>query len=226
MRPIANRVAPVELPPDNYFKNIESLFSKIQGIDTLLEDPQASSVRLVTNPEKMVLRETQRAFVYFSLHGLTVDRIIVNRVLPAEVQDKFFDAWRASQRKTIEEIEAYFSPITVSKIPLFQNEVLGYDRLQGLAQVLYGASDDPSAVTQVNPPYAFVRNGDHYEIQLRVPFTEKSEIGLFKKDDELVVEIGTVRRHVGLPTSMAALTPSKARLENQELIVEMKENEV
>ena len=131
VRPIANRVAPVELPPDNYFKNIESLFSKIQGIDTLLEDPQTSSVRLVTNPEKMVLRETQRAFVYFSLHGLTVDRIIVNRVLPAEIQDKFFDAWRASQRKTIEEIEAYFSPIRVSKIPLFQNEVLGYDRLQG-----------------------------------------------------------------------------------------------
>jgi arsenite-transporting ATPase len=222
VRPIANRVAPVELPPDNYFKNIESLFSKIQGIDTLLEDPQTSSVRLVTNPEKMVLRETQRAFVYFSLHGLTVDRIIVNRVLPAEVQDKFFDAWRASQRKTIEEIEAYFSPITVSKIPLFQNEVLGYDRLQGLAQVLYGASDDPSAVTQVNPPYAFARNGDHYEIQLRVPFTEKSEIGLFKKDDELVVEIGTVRRHVGLPTSMATLEPTHARLEKNILVVEMR----
>ena len=222
VRPIANRVAPVELPPDNYFKNIESLFSKIQGIDTLLEDPQTSSVRLVTNPEKMVLRETQRAFVYFSLHGLTVDRIIVNRVLPAEVQDKFFDAWRASQRKTIEEIEAYFSPITVSKIPLFQNEVLGYDRLQGLAQVLYGASDDPSAVTQVNPPYAFARNGDHYEIQLRVPFTEKSEIGLFKKDDELVVEIGTVRRHVGLPTSMATLEPTRARLEKNILVVEMR----
>ena len=68
--------------------------------------------------------------------------------------------------------------------------------------------DDPSAVTQVNPPYAFARNGDHYEIQLRVPFTEKSEIGLFKKDDELVVEIGTVRRHVGLPTSMATLEPT------------------
>lgn len=222
VRPIANRVAPVELPPDNYFKNIESLFSKIQGIDTLLEDPQTSSVRLVTNPEKMVLRETQRAFVYFSLHGLTVDRIIVNRVLPPEIRDKFFDAWRASQRKTIDEIEAYFSPITVSKIPLFQNEVLGYDRLQGLAQVLYGASDDPSAVTQVNPPYAFARNGDHYEIQLRVPFTEKSEIGLFKKDDELVVEIGTVRRHVGLPTSMATLEPTRARLEKNILVVEMR----
>jgi arsenite-transporting ATPase len=222
VRPIANRVAPVELPPDNYFKNIESLFSKIQGIDTLLEDPQISSVRLVTNPEKMVLRETQRAFVYFSLHGLTVDRIIVNRVLPAEIQDTFFDAWRASQRKTIEEIEAYFAPVPVSKIPLFQYEVLGYERLRGLAHVLYGASEDPSAITQVSPPYTFTRNGDHYEIQLLVPFAEKSEIGLFKKDDELVVEIGTVRRHVGLPTSMATLEPARARLEKNILVVEMR----
>jgi len=222
VRPIANRVAPVELPPDNYFKNIESLFSKIQGIDTLLEDPQISSVRLVTNPEKMVLRETQRAFVYFSLHGLTVDRIIVNRVLPAEIQDTFFDAWRASQEKTIEEIEAYFSPVPISKIPLFQHEVLGYERLRALAQILYGANDDPSAITQVSPPYTFMRNGDHYEIQLRVPFAEKSEIGLFKKDDELVVEIGTVRRHVGLPTSMAALEPARARLEKNILVVEMR----
>jgi arsenite-transporting ATPase len=222
VRPIANRVAPVELPPDNYFKNIESLFSKIQGIDTLLEDSQISSVRLVTNPEKMVLRETQRAFVYFSLHGLTVDRVIVNRVLPAEVQDAFFDGWRASQRKTIEEIEAYFSPVPVSKVPLFQHEVLGYERLRAVAQVLYGASDDPSAITQLNPPYSFIRNGDHYEVRLQVPFVEKSEIGLFKKNDELVVEIGTVRRHVGLPTSLSALEPARARLEKNILVVEMR----
>jgi arsenite-transporting ATPase len=67
VRPLANRVSPVELPPDTYFANIQNLFGKLDGIDTLLEDPRVTSVRLVTNPEKMVLRETQRAFVYFSL---------------------------------------------------------------------------------------------------------------------------------------------------------------
>ena len=82
MRPLANRVSPVELPTDSYFANIQNLFGKLEGIDELLEDPKVTSVRLVTNPEKMVLRETQRAFVYFSLHGLTVDGVIVNRVLP------------------------------------------------------------------------------------------------------------------------------------------------
>src|SRR5690348_15956158 len=94
VRPLANRVSPVELPSDSYFANIQGLFGKLEGIDELLEDPKVTSVRLVTNPEKMVLRETQRAFVYFSLHGLAVDGVIVNRVLPAEVTDAWFSEWR------------------------------------------------------------------------------------------------------------------------------------
>src|SRR5881409_1449607 len=97
VRPIAYRVAPFELPTDSYFANIRDLFEKLEGVDEIMEDPHTTSVRLVTNPEKMVLRETQRAFVYFSLHGLTVDGIIVNRVLPEEVTDLYFTEWRASR---------------------------------------------------------------------------------------------------------------------------------
>src|SRR6478736_5414537 len=81
VRPVANRISPVELPTDSYFANVQELFGRLDGISDLLEDPKVTSVRLVTNPEKMVLRETERAFVYCSLHGLTVDGIIVNRVL-------------------------------------------------------------------------------------------------------------------------------------------------
>src|SRR3954449_6776301 len=106
VRPLANRVSPVELPGDSYFANIQDLFGKLTGVDSLLENPQITSVRLVTNPERMVLRETQRAFVYFSLHGLAVDGVIANRVLPAQVSDPYFQEWRASQGKIVEEIEA------------------------------------------------------------------------------------------------------------------------
>ncbi len=223
VRPLANRVSPVELPTDSYFANIKDLFGKLDGIGELLEDPKVTSVRLVTNPERMVLRETQRAFVYFSLHGLTVDGIIVNRVLPQEVTDAFFAEWRNSQGKILEEIEAYFAPVAVKRVPLFTHEVLGRERLEELASTLYGASDDPAALTRMEAPYTFSKQDGHYEVRLQLPFAAKGDIGLFKKGDELVVEIGTLRRHIGLPTSMAALTPSKARLENRVLTVEMKE---
>ena len=61
-------------------------------------------------------------------------------------------------------------------------------------------------------------------MRLQLPFAAKGEIGLFKKGDELVVEIGTLRRHIGLPTSMAALMPARATLQNKILTVEMKES--
>jgi len=221
VRPLANRMAPIELPPDSYFRNIEGLFEKIEGIDAVLEDAAITSVRLVTNAEKMVLRETQRAFVYFSMHGLIVDTIIVNRLLPEEVLDSFFDDWRRSQEKTLDEIEQYFAPVPVRRIPMFRDEVLGFERLRKLALALYGADEDPAAINRVSPPFSFAGGEDRYEVRLGLPFTEKVEIGLFKKDDELVVEVGTIRRHVGLPTSMAALVPRKARLDGRKLIIEL-----
>jgi arsenite/tail-anchored protein-transporting ATPase len=222
IRPVANRVAPVALPDDKYFQNIRDLFSKVEGIDSVLEDAAITSVRLVTNAEKMVLRETQRAFVYFSLHGLTVDRIIANRLFPIEIHDSFFEGWRDLQEKVVAEIEAYFAPVPVSRVPLFRNEVLGYERLKELANVLYAEGEDPAAVTRTERPYSFVRTDGRYQIRLSLPFAEKGEIGLFKKDDELVVEVGTFRRHIGLPTSMSALVPESARLEGTMLIIEMR----
>src|SRR5258708_33687791 len=223
VRPLANRVSPVELPTDNYFANIAELFGKLDGIPELLEDSRTPSVRLVANPETMALRGTKRAFVYFSLHGLTVDGIIVNRVLPEQVTDVYFLEWRASQAKVLKEIEAYFAPVQMKRVPLFTHEVLGRERLEELAQSLYGEKDDPAVVTRTEAPYTFEKMDGYYAVRLRLPFAVKGEVGLFKKGDELVVEIGTLRRHIGLPTSMASLTPSKARLENKILTVEMKE---
>src|SRR5215470_10705119 len=220
VRPIANRVAPFELPTDSYFVNIRDLFEKLEGVDEIMEDPQTTSVRLVTNAEKMVLRETQRAFVYFSLHGLTVDSIIVNRVLPAEVKDAWFKDWHASQDSVLREIEEYFAPVPVKRVPLFANEVLGKQRLHDLAALLYPGNEDPSVVTRTERPYSFGKRDGIYEIRVLLPFAAKGEIGLFKKGDELVVEIGTLRRHIGLPRSMAMLHPAGAKLKNGLLTVE------
>jgi arsenite-transporting ATPase len=223
VRPIANRVSPVELPPDNYFANIQDLFGKLDGVGELLEDPAVTSVRLVTNPERMVLRETQRAFVYFTLHGLAVDGVIANRVLPDAVTDQWFQEWRVSQGKILDEMVAYFAPVPVNRVPLFMHEVLGRERLEDLSRALYAEGEDPAAVGRTEAPFTFAKRDGVYEVRLRLPFAARGEVGLFKKGDELVVEVGTLRRHIGLPTSMAALLPVRARLENRILTVEMKE---
>ena len=181
VRPIANRVASFELPPDSFFASAKELFDRIEGIDVLLQDPRVTSVRLVTNAEKMVVRETQRAFVYFSLHGLMVDQVLVNRVLPEGVEDEFFREWRRTQEKFLKEIEGYFAPVPMRTVPLFRHEVLGLERIRELAREMFDGKEDPAAVTRTERPYSFRKNNGVYEVRLQAPFAVKGEVGLFKK---------------------------------------------
>jgi arsenite-transporting ATPase len=111
----------------------------------------------------------------------------------------------------------------MKRVPLFTHEVLGRDRLIELADALYSGNEDPALVTRTEAPYSFEKRNSHYEVRLRLPFAVKGEVGLFKKGDELVIEVGTLRRHIGLPMSMAALVPTRATLQNKMLTVEMKE---
>jgi len=225
VRPIANRVVPFELPPDSYFASVKDLFNRIEGIDELLEDPRVTSVRLVTNAEKMVVRETQRAFVYFSLHGLTVDQVLVNRVLPEEVEEPFFREWQRTQDRFLNEIETYFAPVAIRRVPLFRHEVLGLEGIREMARAMFARGEDPAAVTRTERPYSFRKRNGRYEVRLRAPFTAKEEFSVFKKGEELVLEVGTVRRHIGLPNSMSGLAPARARLEDGLLVVELQESD-
>ncbi len=223
VRPLVNRVSPVELPSDSYFANVKDLFTKLDGIDGILQDARVTSVRLVSNAERMVLRETQRAFVYFLLHGLSVDRIIVNRVLPDEAAGSFLGGLRDTQQQILREMHTYFDPVPVCQVPMFQEEVIGMDRLERLADVLEAIDPDPLAVTREERPYVFERRNGVHQVRVAMPFTAKGEVGLFKKGDDLVIEIGVLRRHVGLPRSIAALQPLRATFEGNTLVVELGE---
>ena len=225
VRPVAKHVAPFELPSDSLFASVKDLFDRVEGIDQLLEDPRVTSVRLVTNAEKMVVRETQRAFVYFSLHGLTVDQVLVNRVLPDAVEGSFFREWRRIQADCLEEIENYFAPVPITQVPLFRHQVLGLDAIRELAREMYAHGEDPSVVTRTERPYSFCKRDGRYEVRLHAPFAAKGEVGLFKKGEDLVLEVGTVRRHIGLPSSMTGLSPVRAKLEDGLLIVELQDTQ-
>jgi len=224
VRPLLNRMSPVELPADSYFANLKDLFSRLEGIDTVLQDPHITSVRLVTNAERMVLRETQRAFAYFLLHGLTVDAVIVNRLLPSDATDSFLGGLRESQQQVLGEMDGYFAPVPVRQVPMFREEVVGMERLERFADVLDVVDADPAAVSRTERPYAFERRNNVHQVRVSMPFAVKGEVGLFKKGDELVIEVGVLRRHVGLPRSIAGLQPVRATFEGPTLVVELGES--
>ena len=224
LHPIASLVAPFTMPPASFFDGVDELFTRLDGVDELLQDPRVTSVRLITDAEKLVVRETQRAFVYFSVCGLTVDQVVVNRVLPEGIEDAFLKKWDRTQSEFLKEMEAYFDPVPTRCVPLFRQEVLGLERVRALARELFQGDEDPAAVTRTERPYSFSKRNGVYEVRLQAPFAAKGEIGLFKKGEQLVVEVGTVRRHIGLPTSLAGLSPARARFDENTLVVELQES--
>ncbi len=218
VRPMLSTFTGVPLPQEAYFENLQALHRKLSGIDKLLADPQVTTVRLVTNPEKVVFKETQRAFTYFCLYGLTVDAVIVNRVLPVEAEKGFFSTWKETQERWIQSVEEFFSPVPVWRVPMFDDEVLGVERLKALGRALYG-SRDPAKRFFADPPYRFRKVNGNYHLHLRLPFVSNEEVKLYKKLDELVIRIGGFKRHIALPQRMAHCDPIEARIKAGELEV-------
>jgi arsenite-transporting ATPase len=217
-RPVARKVANVPLPPERYFDNVQSLAEKLDGVDALLKDPKTTTVRLVTNPEKIVIKETQRAFMYFGLYGFTVDAVVVNRILPAGVHDPFFDKWRKTQALFLEEAHRYFDPVPLFTLPLRDDQVLGAPALRSLGEELW-AGRDAAASFRSDAPYRYAKQNGKYVLTLDLPFVAKEDVDLAVASGDLVVRIGNVRHHVPIPRTLAGFAPSGAKVEDGKLTV-------
>ena len=216
--PVIEKVSSVPLPKDAYFQNIQNLFDKLEGVDTVLTDPKITTVRLVTNPEKIVIKETQRAFMYFCLYGLCIDAVIINRIFPEGIDAEFFEVWKQTQQQYIEEAENYFADVPIWKVNLFDDQIVGEIGLRTLGDVLY-TEIDPAEKFSDQSPYQFRKIEDVYQLAMQLPFLTKQEVQLTKHGDELVVTIGGFKRHVALPRSLANTKAIGAKLTGQQLVI-------
>jgi arsenite-transporting ATPase len=216
--PVIERVSSVPIPRDNYFQNIQDLFDKLEGIDGVLTDPKITTVRLVTNPEKIVIKETQRAFMYFCLYGLCIDAVIINRIFPDGVDAAYFETWKRSQQHYIEEAMDYFSDVPIWKVNLFTEEIVGERGLRQLSDTLY-SEINPADQFSKERPYQFQKMGDTYQLSMRLPFLSKEEIGLTKHGDELIITVGGFKQHVALPRTLSNKKTTGAKLTGDQLVI-------
>ncbi len=203
IRPVAKRFYDVPLPEDDYFKALENLFVRLEGVDNILTDPTITTVRLVTNPEKIVLKETQRSFLYFSLYKMCIDAVVMNRILPGNIEETYFNDWKESQRRYLELAEEYFSPVPIFHVVLFQNEPLGKERLKKFGEDIYG-EHDPTEHFYTERPYEFNRKDGKFFIKIKLPFLTKEEIELNRLPEEMVIRVGGFKRHIPLPRYVSA----------------------
>src|SRR5256886_6747755 len=189
--PVLRRVMGVPVPDDAVFAAGEELFHRLDHMQRLLAGENISSVRLVLNLEKMVIKEAQRSFTYFHLFGYPTDLVVCNRVLP-EGAGAYFDAWHEAPRRYQPLVEESFAPVPVRAAPFFDREVVGLEMLGRLAQSLF-ADADPAAFFYRGRPYRVRRENGGFVLTLDLPFTSEEQVPIHRHGDELVLPVCRLR---------------------------------
>jgi arsenite-transporting ATPase len=218
VRPVAERIARIPLPTDEVYLSIEELYLKVHAIKEILTGDENASIRLVCNPQKMVIKESQRVFTYLSLFGFCVDAIVMNRLLPAEIKDAWFGEWKTAQKRHLREAVESFQPIPIFHGTLFNREIVGMKLLAAMGEDLFG-EEDPTRVFHREKPMRIEKRGGGYVLSIRLPFTEKEKIDMWVRGDELILTVGNVRRNIFLPRSLSALEVEGAKYEEGRLRV-------
>jgi arsenite-transporting ATPase len=199
--PVLQRVTSLPMATDEVFGASRRFFDSIEGVKKVLADPERTTVRLVMNPERMVIAEARRTFTYLSLFGYRVDAVIANRLLPDEAGGEWFERWKQLQHEHLVTIDESFSPLPVLRAELAREELVGMDRLRTFAGELYG-DVDPLEVMHRGEPLRVEVNDGTYELVQELPFADRDDLEVGRRDDELLVRIGPYRRAVMLPDSL------------------------
>ena len=217
-RPVLKRVTDLPFPEDEVFEALKDLIEKLDRMRQILTDADTCSVRLVLNPEKMVIKESQRTFTYLNLYGYATDLVICNRLIPQDVTDAYFSNWKESQERYYALVEEAFGPLPILKAPLMEQEVVGMAMLERFADALYGDGDPTRVYFEGQAQEIRQEDGD-YLLTLVLPFSKKEEIRLSHVGDELIVHVGGQKRNLILPRALAGLASESAKLEGDRLTI-------
>ncbi len=212
VEPLFRPIAGFSLPDKEVMDAPYEFYEQIEALEKVLTDNKQTSVRLVTNPEKMVIKESLRAHAYLSLYNVSTDLVVANRIIPETVNDPFFEKWKNNQQIYKQEIHENFHPLPVKEVPLFSEEMCGMEALERLKETLY-KDEDPAQVYYQEDTIRVVQNEQDYSLELYLPGIPKEKVQLNKTGDELNIRIGNHRRNLVLPQALAALKPSGAKME-------------
>ncbi|MFQ5908150.1 MAG: ArsA family ATPase, partial [Thermoplasmata archaeon] len=222
VRPFAQAFIQTPLPDERVFDGMERLYVTIDRAKRLLQDSETTSVRLVTNAEKLVIAETRRAYTYLSLYGYPTDAVIVNRLLPADAGG-YLERWVELQQENLRIIEDSFQGLPILEVPLLRDEVLGMDRLRQVASYLYEDRDPLDSYVTEQPFEMIKEDAGRVELRLKAPFLKREDVKLLNRGGILVVEASNWRRIFTLPEVLTDYEPVGAELEKDILSIRLRE---
>lgn len=219
LRPVAQPLWHIQLPNRRAMNDVERLYQRLQDMQLLLKNPGLASVRLVTLPERMVIEETRRSYLYLNLFGYSVDQVFVNGVLPDQV-DGFFRGWVEHQREHLTEIEDAFGHLPLTRVPRFASDLLGLDDISRLAEV---ALDEHAFDVRENLAHEqYLKVDAGYDLRLMLPAAMSEQVHLTQTGADLSVRIGGFRRSITLPDSLRHHDVTSARLRDGVLTIQLR----
>jgi arsenite-transporting ATPase len=218
IRPLLSRITSMPIADDRIFAAVERLHRNLDGVRQLMVNDRMSSVRLVVNPEKMVIAEARRTYTYLSLFGYRVDAVVVNRIIPAEVNDPYFGKWKDIQAEHLATIQESFEPLPILTARLFDREMVGLDLLAEMGDEVYGDRDG-TEILHRDEPLRVRKRGTAYVLSLRLPFVEKVDLDVYRKGEELYIRVGSYKRNLVLPQTLQRLDVKEANFVEDRLEV-------
>ena len=224
VRPVLERVTSIPMASDRVYKAVERLYTNLDEVGRILTDAERSSIRIVVNPEKMVIAEARRLFTYLALFGYRVDAVVANRLLPDSVEDPYFAKWKKIQAAHLDTIREAFAPVPVFTSRLYEEEMVGPELLAELCHEVYDGAD-PAAILHDDEPMR-VRRGDagRMVLEIRLPAAE-DRFDLARKEDDLIVTVGSYRRSIMLPQSLRRRQIVDAAFEGPVLEIQFEDTE-
>ena len=172
-----------------------------------------TSVRLVLTPERVVIAESRRTWTSLSLYGFVVDAVVVNRVFPDAAQeagsdgrpDAWRSGWNAAQRTGLVEVRESFAGLPVVVSPYLAREPIGPDALEDArARARTPTVRMPPDLLEpvAHRGMTVTRTDDGFTLSLPLPLVSAADVGLQRRDDELLVAVGDHRRVLTLPAAL------------------------
>lgn len=217
-RPVVKKLCDVTLPDQKAFESIKSLIQSFDGMKEILTDPQQTTIRLVVNLEKMVIKEAQRAYTYLNVFGYSVDAVFVNKVLPETVTDGYFDRWKRLHKKYLGEVKASFPALPIFKCKLFEREMVGTAALGQMADHIFD-KQDPTDVFCDRRPMNIERKSGNYLLRWYLPSLTKEKIDLFTRGPELILQTPSCSRNMVMPQVLVGKKIKEAEMKEQELLI-------
>jgi arsenite-transporting ATPase len=222
LSPFSKAIFKVQLPDKAAMSDIEKLFLKLIKLQELLKDNKVTSIRLVAMPEKMVVEETKRNYMYMNLYNFNVDGVYINRILPKDIDNEFFNEWIDIQNQYIEELESIFTHVPTYKVPWFDSELSG---LSGVEKIEKAALRDWDvfSIKDIHKGETYEKTEDGYIMNLLLPTVTSDALDMHESNTDIIIKIGNFKRNIPKPNSLRDHVITGAKFENQVLLVTLSE---